>query len=156
MGFFKSLFGNATATVSAISGEAKAAISQLQRKDDVHALLAIVALVAGADGEVEESERKAIVDYVTMGDVFKGFTREQLASTLDTNFKKCVSAMLKEDLYDAIAGIADEPDTAKVVMRAGIAVASADGEFEPQEREVLLEVCSRLGLNASDFRQLKS
>ena len=156
MSFFKKMFGAASEAIATISGEAAAAVSQLQRQDDVEAMLAIVALVAGADGEVEQQEREMAVDFVRQGDVFKNFDRTRLASTLEENFRKCANAIMRDDLFDKLRGIADEPDTAKKVLNAGIAIAGSDGDFEAEEKEVLIEAAQALGLNPQDFRKLRS
>jgi len=151
MGFFNKVFGAATK----VKDEAMAEVSKLQRQDDVISLLAIIALVSGADGVVEPEESAMAVDFVKNGDVFKGFDRSMLATRLDANFKKCVNPIMRDDLIDDVRGISDEPDTARKVLRAGIAIAMSDGEFEPEEKEVLLEVCEVLKLNPTDFKQLR-
>jgi len=151
MGFFSKLVGSAVGAKDAAMAE----VSKLQRQDDCIAMLAIMALVAGADNEVEKEESAMAIDFVKNGDVFKGFDRSMLATRLESNFKKCVNPIMRDDLIDDIRGIADEPDTARKVLRAGIAIASSDGEFEPEEKEVLLEVCQVLKLNPADFKQLR-
>jgi tellurite resistance protein TerB len=155
MGFFKNLVSRGTNAVVDAKNAVSDEVSKLNRQDDVAATLAVVALVAGADGEVEPQERAMAVDFVRNGDVFKNFDRTTLADTLESYFKKSTNPIMRDDLFDVIKAVADEPDTIRKVIRAGIAIAGSDGEFEPQEKEVLLEVCELVKVPASEFRQLR-
>jgi tellurite resistance protein TerB len=152
MGFLSKLFGQATAAKNAVTDE----ISKLQRQDDVQALLAVTALVAGADGEVSQDERDMLIDFVKNGASFKGFDRTTLATKMEENLKKCTNPIMRDDLLDDIRGIADEPLTSVKVVNAAIAMAGADNNFEPVEREAILEVCDVLGLDPNQFRKLRA
>lgn len=151
MGFLRSLQAGLASVTSAIGLDGE--IAKLKNKDAAAASLAIVALVAGSDGEVEKSERKAGADFVRQGALFQAFDRPALASQLEGFYSKATDLILKEDLYDVIRKVRGT-DAAASVVKVGIGIASADGEFEPQEKEVLIEVCKLLQLNPADFRGL--
>jgi tellurite resistance protein TerB len=129
-------------------------MSKLKNADAANASLAIVALVAGADGEVEPEERKAGANFVRQGELFKAFDRAKLAETLEAYYAKATNEILKEDLFDVIRKVKGDADVARTVVKVGIGIANADGEFEPQEKDILREVCQALNLNAADFRGL--
>ncbi|WP_422923111.1 tellurite resistance TerB family protein [Singulisphaera sp. PoT] len=130
-----------------------AEFAKIRDRAAVNATLAAIALVAGADGDIEPAERKAGADFVRKGDLFQSFDREQLATTLEGYYSKATNEIAKQDLFDAI-GKVKGTDYARSVVKIGIGIAGADGEFEPQEKEILREVCLTLGLNPVDFKGL--
>lgn len=146
----KAGFDAATAVVG-LDGE----VAKLRNKGAVEASLAIVALVAGADGEVEAEERAAGVNFVRKGDLFKAFDRSALSSRLEEFYAKATDPIVKEDLFDVIK-VVRGTDAARAVVKVGMGIAAADGEVEPQEKDVLREVCSLLLLDPSEFRGLTS
>jgi tellurium resistance protein TerD len=152
MGWFQKVVGGAMK----VKNEAMEEVSKISRQDDVISLLAVMALVGGADGVVTKEEETMMVDFVRMGEVFKGFDREFLANRMATNLKKCTNPILRDDLETDIMGIADEPDTCIKVMKAGIAIAGSDGSIGDEEKEVLTGVCKMLKLNPADFPKLKA
>lgn len=150
MGFLASLKGAFDSAKAGIAGE----IAKLSSADSVNATLAIIALTAGADGEIEQEEVKMGADFVRKSDTFAAFDRATLASTLTGYYAKATDPILKGDLFDVIRKVKKNPDTARAVVKVGLAIAGADGEFEPAEKEVLSEVCTELGLVAADFKGL--
>lgn len=130
-----------------------AEVAKIRDASAVNASLAIVALVAGADGEVEPEERKAGAEFVRKGTLFQSFDRTKLASTLEDYYGKATNEILREDLFDVIRKVKGT-DQARTVVKIGIGIANADGDFEPQEKEILKEVCGVLGLNPAEFRGL--
>jgi tellurite resistance protein TerB len=51
---------------------------------------------------------------------------------------------------DAVGRCADDLDAAELLVKVGIAVAKADHEFQPEEVEVVGEICRRLGIEGLD------
>lgn len=149
MGFFSSLKDNFTAATSGFARD----LGAFQTAAAVEATLAIVALVAGADGEIEPEEIKAGENFVRKGELFKDHDRAKLAAIMAANYAKATDGLLKGDLFDTIARVKGKPVAASVV-RAGIGLARADGDFEVEEKEVLIEVCQTLGLDPKSFREL--
>jgi tellurite resistance protein TerB len=152
MGFFSSLKSGLSSLNDQFQGE----VTKFQNRNEVNATLAIVALVAGADGDCEPEEKKAGVDLVRSGNLFKAFAgeRESLASTLDSYYNKCTNDILKDDLYDEIRKVASNKEAAARVVRVGLAISKSDGVMEKEEVEVLREVCSVLGLDPKGFKGL--
>lgn len=150
MGFFSSLMSSATAGLASVSATLSGEVTKFKSAAQVEASLAIVALVAGADGEVEKQEREAGVKFVLTNDIFKAFDRSSLSAKLEAYYGKCTDDISKVDLFDVIGKMKGN-DAARSIVKVGIAIAKADGEFEPQEKEILAEVCRVLGLAPSEF-----
>ena len=51
----------------------------------------------------------------------------------------------------AIGRIADDEDEARLLVRLCLAVSRADGVFQDEERERIIEICARLGLAPDEF-----
>ncbi len=124
--------------------------SKPKDKHSVNATLAMIALVAGADGEIEPAERSAAAQLVRGGALFEGVNREEINTTLEAYFVKSTNEILKDDLY-AVMAKCKGTDYARSLIKLGIKIAGADGVFEPQEKEVLREACTVLAVNAGDF-----
>jgi tellurite resistance protein len=151
MGFWDSVKGAVGGAFGTVQGE----WDKFNRKDDVRAMLATMALISGADGVLEKSEKDAAIKFLNSGNVFKGFDRTYLSKTLNEFYDKCTDAFLKQDLYDEVRGVSNEADTARSVIRCGLAVASSDGSVAPEEIEVLREVCRTLNVDYNEYKQLR-
>lgn len=149
MSFLAKMKSLAGAAGSTLAGE----VSKIRDKKQCEATLAMMALIAGADGEIEAEERKAGANFVRNGDLFKAFDRQQLATALEGYYAKATCDISKQDLYDQIAKFKGT-DTARTLVKIGLGIAGSDGEVEPGEVEVLRECCTILGLNAGEFKQL--
>jgi tellurite resistance protein TerB len=150
MGFFSSV----NSAVNTLSSKFDGEISKWKNKDAAYASLAIVALTAAVDGEIEPEERKAGTDFVRKSDIFKAFDRNDLAVALESYYMKATNDILKEDVFDVIRKVKGT-DAAGSVVRVGIGIAKADGEMEPAEVEILREVCDALGLDPGAFKGLR-
>lgn len=130
---------------------AKSFATQLKSADAQLASLAVCAMVAGADGEVEPQERTRIASFLGSSDLFATADLSKLKTTVNDFLDKGVDEILRHDLLRVIKKIASKPDEARAAVYAGIAVAKADGDFEEAEKTVLRDICRTLGLAAADF-----
>ncbi len=149
MGFFSSLAGKGQAALAAMTQDAAA----LKSTTAMTGTLAMLALVAGADGEIEPAEKVAINGFMKASDLFEGHDRSQLATTLEGFFKKATDDFVREDLVELVAKLKGTA-AAGAAMRLGVLIAAADGEVEPAEKEILRHVCGSLGLSLADFPKI--
>lgn len=104
-------------------------------------------LVAYADGECEASEKAKIEQVLRNQPSLAAFTSEinaisaTIVGQLDTNFKIGRRAALRE-----IEDVKHDTREAEDVLDVAVAIAEADGEVEPEERKVLEDIASALGL----------
>ncbi|MEU6352837.1 tellurite resistance TerB family protein [Streptomyces sp. NPDC047072] len=118
------------------------------------ASMAMCALVAAADGQVDPAEQQQMESLILGNDVLQNFPPEQLrtrfhkhVSELTRNFPQGKAAALQE-----IAKAAKKPTEARAVIQTGIVIAGADGHFSQAEAGVLREACAALGLNPAEFQ----
>lgn len=126
-----------------------------ENKDFLEAVCAASALVAAADGDIEESERqktmKIVTNHATLGKLYK---QNDIELTLDRMFRLAKEVSGRQQLARELDDIKSRQDGAKMaedVYLIAVDIANADGEVEPQEDVVLKKIASRLGVDVSRF-----
>ncbi|MFH8794128.1 tellurite resistance TerB family protein [Streptomyces sp. NPDC017941] len=117
------------------------------------ASMAVCALVAAADGNVDPAERQHVETLILQNDVLQNFPPEQLrqrfnkhVDQLSMNFQQGKAEAMQE-----VAKAAKKQTEAKAVVQTGFVVAGADGYIAPAEEQVLREVCQALGVSPQEF-----
>lgn len=118
------------------------------------ASMAMCALVAAADGQVDASEMQQTESLILSNEVLQNFPPEQLrqrfhkhVDLLTRNFPQGKAEALQE-----IAKAAKKPTEARAVIQTGIVIAGADGHFSQAEQSILREACATLGLQPAEFQ----
>jgi tellurite resistance protein len=136
------------------AGAKEVAADYSQNKDYLEAVCAAAALVANADGEIEDSEKSKAVRVISNHPVLSKFYKQNdIEQTSDQMFKRAKDASGRQQLareLDDIKG-RDGGQMAEDVYLVALDVANADGELEPEEEVVLKKIASRLGVDASKF-----
>jgi tellurite resistance protein TerB len=145
-GMFKKVIGAGAREVSA---------NYSQNKDYLEAVCAASALVAMADGELEDSEKSKVISllssHATLG---KMYDRATIEATADTMFKRSKDSSGRQSLareLDDIKGRADAMQMAEDVYLIAVDVSMADGQMEDEEKAVLVKIAARLGVDPSKF-----
>lgn len=150
MGWLSKISGAITGAKDAVAFE----IEKFNRQDDALAMVAIMARVAGADGEVDPTEINAGVQFIRVGKVFDGLDKTTLESKFREFCGKSTNDFFVGEVNDAITAIKDEPGTRRKVIEAGIAMAGASGGIDKTERDVLVDICEMLDENPRSFKKL--
>lgn len=124
-------------------------------KDFLEAVCAASALVAAADGDIEESERRKIVSLIqnhsTLG---KSYDARVIENTAEEMLKKAKDssgrAQLARELMD-VKSKSDGQQMAEDAYLVGLDIANSDGELEDAEKEVLAKIANLLGVDPSRF-----
>ncbi|MNW23424.1 Tellurite resistance protein TerB [compost metagenome] len=128
-------------------------VKRFKNKDFMDAVVAGCALVAFADGSVDASEKNKMAGYINLSQELKVFDMAVVIERFNhyvSNFE--FSAEIgKQEALKAIAKFKSKPDVGRVIIGVCSAIGAADGNFDDQERRVVAEICSVLGLNPSDF-----
>lgn len=145
-GALKKAFGAGAKEIKAEYGE---------NKDFLEAILAASALVAAADGEIEESERRKVISIVTNhATLSKLYQSNVIEATAETMFKRAKDASGRNQLARELDDIKSRPNAAQMaedVYLVALDIANADGEVEPEEEAVLKKIAARLGIDTSKF-----
>lgn len=147
------MFGALKRAMGAGAREVKAEYGE--NKDFLEAVCAAAALVAAADGDIEESERRKVVSIVqnhpTLSKLYQSNVIEQ---TADTMFKRAKETSGRQLLARELDDIKSRPNGQQMAEDAyliALDIANADGELEPAEEAVLKKLAARLGVDASKF-----
>lgn len=131
----------------------------LSKKNDLKsgafrdASMAMCALVAAADGNVDPSERQRTASLITSNEVLQNFPADDLqrrfndyVSKLTTDFDFGKVSVLQD-----IAKTKKKPAEARAVIQIGIIIGGADGDFDDTEKAVVREACHAVGLAPAEF-----
>ncbi|MFB8245243.1 tellurite resistance TerB family protein [Streptomyces sp. NPDC001046] len=118
------------------------------------ASMAVCALVAAADGQVDPSERQQVESMILGNDVLQNFPPEQLRQRFNKHVDQLTMNFQhgKAEAMQEIAKAAKKPTEARAVIQTGMVVAGADGHFSQAEASVLREACAALGLSPAEFQ----
>lgn len=146
LGFLKKVGGAAAKEVKAEYGE---------NKDFLEAVCAASALVAAADGEIEESEKRKVLSIISNhAQLGKLYQQNVIEATADTMFKRAKDSSGRQQLARELDDIKSRPQGAQMaedVYLIAVDIALADGEIEPAEKDVLGKIANRLGVDPSKF-----
>lgn len=132
------------------------ASSRMSGKTDLlEATCAAIALVAAADGEIEDSELGAalesLTNHPTLSTAFSQSQIEQCANTMFTRAKGGAMGRigLKKEIEQAKAK--STSDDLELILAVVIDISRADGEVEPAEMKVLGEIATILRLDLRTY-----
>jgi tellurite resistance protein TerB len=117
------------------------------------ASMAMCALVAAADGHVDQAERQHVESLILSNDVLQNFPADQLRQRFNKHADQLSANFLlgKAGVMQEIAKAAKKPTEARAVVQTGLVIAGADGHVEQSELDVIREACAALGLSPTEF-----
>ncbi|UCM90997.1 tellurite resistance TerB family protein [Streptomyces marincola] len=117
------------------------------------ASMAMCALVAAADGQIEPAERQRVAQLIAGNDVLREFPADDLQRRFGANLDKLTADFEfgKVGVLQEIAKAKKKPAEARAVIQIGIVIGGADGDFDAVERGVVREACFALGLPPEEF-----
>lgn len=109
------------------------------RTDFLEAVCAAAALVAAADGEIEDAEIKATIKAVAANKALSsGFDQKTIEQTMEKMLTRAGGGRVgRSGLWDEITEVVKNPEMAEAVVLTALDVAEGDGEIEPAEKIVL-------------------
>lgn len=117
------------------------------------ASMAMCALVAAADGTIDQAETAKVAQLIASNEVLRNFDKDDLqrrfygyANQLQADYQ-----IGKVQIMQEIAKAKKKPDEARAVIQIGIVIGGADGNFDPQERAAVREACFALGIAPAEF-----
>lgn len=123
------------------------------RKDFLEAVCAAAALVAAADGNIEDSEVETTIKTIVANPSLAGaFNSREIEGTADTMLKRAQAGRTgRMGLYKEIDDIASDPEMAETVYVTALDVAEGDGSIGDAEKAVLAKIASALKVDPKKF-----
>lgn len=138
----KKLTGAFTGSVAKVSG----------RKDFLEAVCAASALIAIADGEIEEQEIKGVTKAVMANANLASFDTRTIELTAENMFKRAEGGRVgRMGLWKEIEDISSDIELAEIVFATALDIAESDGQIEEAEQKVLDQLAQRLHVDAKKF-----
>ena len=125
------------------------------RTDLLEGICAMSALVAAADGDIEDSEVEAALNALTSHSIISAsFSSSLIEQAFDKQLKRAKGGMagklaLKREIEEMKGKNAT--DELEMALMIAIDVAASDGEIEPAEKPVLEDLAKRLGFSLSSY-----
>ncbi len=146
-------FANIKEWLNKQSNSAKDMMTRYKNKEFMDAVVAGCALVAAADGNISDSEKQTMGQYMQNSDELKVFDMGEVIKRFNhfvANFE--FNAMIgKAEALKAVGKIKSNPEASRLLIRVCAAIGMADGEFDDSEKAVVREMCHELGLDPGEF-----
>ncbi|MCW3795300.1 tellurite resistance TerB family protein [Paenibacillus sp. LS1] len=128
-------------------------VKRFKNKDFMDAVVAGCALVAFADGSVDAAEKNKMAGYINLSQELKVFDMTVVIERFNhyVNNFEFSPEIGKQEALKAIAKFKSKPEVGRVIVGVCSAIGAADGNFDDQERRVVAEICTVLGLNPGEF-----
>jgi tellurite resistance protein TerB len=146
---FNWLKQNAEQARSKLTAEA----AKFKNRSFMEAVVSGCALVAAADGNIDASEKQKMAGFIERADELKHFDMRQVIEV----FKKAAGdfefdyEIGKATALKAISKIKGNDEQARLLVRVVCAIGAADGDFDAQEKAIVVEIARELGLDPKDF-----
>lgn len=123
------------------------------RTDLLEAVCAASALVAAADGTIDDNEIDATVKAVTSNEALNtAFQARQIEGCIQRMLERAQGGRVGQmGLYKELDDVAPNADDSELVILTALDVADADGSVDEEEHKVLEKIASRLGLKLSNY-----
>ena len=127
---------------------AEAAVQKFSgRTDFLEATCAAAALIAAADGEIEDAEVDATVKAVKANKALaQGFDQQTIDKTINAMLDRG-GRVGRAGLRKEVMEVSKDAEMAEGVILAALDVAEADGEIGPEEQKVLDSLAKDLGID---------
>lgn len=136
-----------------MNGQLQLKVGQFKNKDFAKAAMAMCALIAAADGNVDAGERSKVVGLISSNDVLKVFPAADLRADFEGFCDKLNSDydFGKLEVLQAIGKLKKKEDQARAVIQVGIIIGGADGHFDENEKLAVRDACFAVGINPVEF-----
>lgn len=140
--------------LKALKNKLSGGANRLQgRTDLLEAVCAAAALVAAADGSVDDSEISATVTAVTANEALNtAFDARQIEGAIQRMLDRAGGGRVgRMNLMKELDDISGNSDDAETCLLTALDIADADGEMDDDEKRVIADIAKRLGLNLSTY-----
>lgn len=134
-----------------VTQEIKGKIARYQNQNFRDACMATCALVAMADGVLQDDERKKVIACIQNNEALSHFSATVLRDLFLGFCDQAKDDFTKVEVIKAIRKVKAEHDFADMVVKIGIIIAKSDKDFADVEKAVIKNIISELGLNDSDY-----
>jgi tellurite resistance protein TerB len=129
----------------------KEAAQRYTNLDFRNAILATCALVAAADGTIQDEEKAKVKKLIMGNEALSHFKAADLGAQFESYVEKALDEFAALDLERVLGKLRGKADEADMCVKIGLIIANADGVFEPSEKKVMVDIIKKLGLQPADY-----
>ena len=128
-------------------------IGQFKNKKFANASMAMCALVAAADGDIDADERKKTAGFIMANETLKVFSPSDLKDKFDFFCDKLDADFDfgKIEVIQALSTLKGKPEQARACIQLGIIIGGADGDFDADEKKAVKDACNAVGIPPAEF-----
>lgn len=128
-------------------------ISKFKNHDFMESVVAGCALVAAADGTITSDERQKMFKFIQNSDELKVFKTEDIMASWRKIIDKFAfdSQIGKAEALKVIGRIKGNPEAARLMIRVCCIIGAEDGNFDDDEKYIVVQICRELGINPAEF-----
>lgn len=128
-------------------------VGQFKNKKFADASMAMCALVASADGDIDAEERKKTAGFIMANETLKVFSASDLKDKFDFFCDKLEADFDfgKIEVIQALSALKGKQDQARACIQLGIIIGGADGDFDADEKKAVKDACNAVGISPSEF-----
>jgi tellurite resistance protein len=147
------MFGSLKKVLGAGVAEARAGYAE--NRDFLEAVCSGVALVANADGNIDDGERRKAVSLLTgHSTLSKLYKTADIESCLTTMFGRAKDSSGRQQLARELDDISGRPNAAQMaedVYLIALDIAGSDGSVGDDEKSMLQKIAHRIGVDTAKF-----
>lgn len=147
-----SMFNKFTNWVKDTSTSIKDEVQKYKSRDFLEATIAGCALVASADGTISPEEKRKMIGFIKQNDDLRVFNLEECIKIFE-NFTSKIdfdTEIGKGECLRTISKLKGKPE-ARLMVHVCCAIGASDGNFDPDEKRVVREICRELEIDYSDL-----
>ncbi len=131
----------------------KTEVAKYRNADFMEAIVAGCALVAAADGKVTSDEKQKMAAFIQRSDELSVFDMAMVIEAFNKIMEgfEFDAAIGKIEAMKKITRLRGKDEEARTMVRVCCVIGAADGDFDADERKVVAEICTELGLSPSEF-----
>lgn len=130
---------------------------RIKNRSFMEACTAGCAIIANADGVVTADEKRKMMGFMKTSDVLSLYDAGDVIKSFEKHCGKYeFDAQIGEaEALKVVAALKSKPADARLLIRACCVIASADGNFDNDERAAVTRMCQELALDAGEFLPTK-
>ena len=135
------------------ANELKTGALKFKNKDFLNAAMAGSALVAMADGSISSEEKQKMIKFIESNDALSIFTTSDVIKAFQDfvgqlEFDRDIG---EAKAYQALGKMKSNSEASRLLVRMIIAIASAHGLFDGDEKKVAIKIAKELAIDPSEF-----
>ncbi len=147
------MLSNLINTVKSKASELKTGVLQYKNKNFLNAMASGSVLIARADGNISSDEKQKMMALITNNDALSVFEQADVIKVFNEylGYFEFDIDVGNSKAYEALNKIRGDDIQCRTLMRLTLAIASADGDFDDDEKVIARKVAVELGLTPSEF-----